>query len=115
MALLTRLVLLDCGALLIGFFGIVAFKLANGTISLAGLLFAKGAGRRSFSPARLQLLIFTVVVAADYLHALIVNPQQTSLPPIPQNVITALGGSQAVYLAGKAISTYIQPLHRNSG
>jgi hypothetical protein len=138
MGLLSKLAYLEGLALLIGFFGIVAFKIANGAISLADLMYAKEAGRtkrvrrseagggraggeavgheeprRVFSPARLQLLIFTVAVAAHYLHAVIVNPNQHALPDVPQGVINALGGSQAVYLAGKALSAYIQPLHRN--
>jgi hypothetical protein len=132
MDLLTRLVLIDAGFLLCGFFGIVAWKIASGEISLAGLLHSKEAGlqqqarvqavqavqavenpRNTFSPARLQLLIFTVVVAATYLHEIIVNPRQDSLPDIPQNVVAALGGSQLMYLAGKALAAYIQPLHRN--
>jgi len=134
MGLLTRLAFLEGCALVIGFFAIVAFKIANGTISLADLLYAKEAGRtkvrqseagggragaegpvqgdkRVFSPGRLQLLIFTVAVAAHYLHAVVVNPNQ--LPDVPQGVINALGGSQAVYLAGKALAAYIQPLHKN--
>ncbi|HEV3455958.1 MAG TPA: hypothetical protein VHG32_05325 [Thermoanaerobaculia bacterium] len=137
MQLLIRFAFLEGCALVIGLFAIVAFKIANGTISLADLLFAKEAGRtktvlrrkaggeqagaektdyeerRVFSPARLQLLIFTVAVAANYLHRVIVNTDPHSLPDVPQGVINALGGSQAVYIAGKALSTYIEPLHKN--
>jgi hypothetical protein len=128
---LSRLVFLEGCALLLGFFAIVVFKIATGKISLEWLLYTKPRTRpkpraeqgvvaepadkkapSSFSPARLQLLIFTVAVALQYLHAILVNPQRDSLPDLPQGVVAALGGSQAVYLAGKAISTYIQPLHR---
>jgi len=128
MQLLTRMVVIEGGVLLCGLFAVVLYKIVIGTISLEGLLDTKETGklprkapagepgqeraegpRQTLSPARLQLLIFTVVVAADYLHAIIVNPR--SLPALPQGVVAALGGSQAIYLGGKALSTYIQPLH----
>jgi hypothetical protein len=52
-------------------------------------------------------------VAAQYLHAVYVNPSQDSLPSLPPGVIAALGGSQAAYLGGKAFTTFIQPLFKN--
>jgi hypothetical protein len=115
MNLLTRLAMIEGGILLVGFFAVVALRIVTGEISLAGLLTSKDAHveHRTFSPARLQLLIFTVAVAATYLYAIVVNPQQSSLPDLPQGVVAALGGSQAFYLAGKALAAYIQPLHRN--
>jgi hypothetical protein len=111
MDLLTTLVTIEIGILVGGCFGIVAYKVVIGEISLAGLLYSKDpGGRAAFSPARLQLLIFTVAVAAHYLGEVIANPRQDSLPPMPLTVVVALGGSHAVYLGGKAVSTYIQPL-----
>jgi hypothetical protein len=111
MNLLTRLAVIEGGVLLAGFFGIVLYKIVVGDISLAGLLDAKlPDGRRSFSPGRLQLLIFTVVVAGYYLHAVVANPHRDSLPDLPPSVVAALGGSQAVYLGGKALSAFLQPL-----
>ena len=70
-------------------------------------------GRRSFSPARLQLLISTVVVAAQYLHAVLAHRRLDSLPSLPQSVVALLGGSQAAYLGGKAFTAFIQPLFKN--
>lgn len=115
MTFLTRLAMIEGYVLLGGFFAIVLYRIATGEISLAGLLSTKepGVEQRTFSPARLQLLIFTVIVAAHYLHAIVVNPRQDSLPDLPQGVVAALGGSQAFYLAGKALAAYVQPLHRN--
>ncbi len=114
MALLTKLTLLTGSALILGFAVVVLLQVVMGRIRLDGLLDTKDAsGRRSFSPARLQLLLFTVVVAARYLHAVYVNPSQDSLPSLPPGVIAALGGSQAVYLGGKAFTTFIQPLFKN--
>jgi|HubBroStandDraft_3_1064219.scaffolds.fasta_scaffold03153_5 glycerol uptake facilitator-like aquaporin len=111
MNLLHKLVVIEGFVLLAGFFGIVVYKIAIGEIPLAGLLDAKNPdGRPSFSPARLQLLIFTVGVAAYYLHAVVANPHRDSLPDLPQSVVAALGGSHAAYLGGKAVSVFIQPL-----
>src|SRR5436305_14368865 len=114
MALLTKLTLFAGGSLILGFAAVVLLQMVMGRIRLDGLLETKDAGgRRSFSPARLQLLIFTVVVAGQYLHAVYVNPSQDSLPPLPPGVIAALGGSQAVYLGGKAFTAFIQPWFKN--
>jgi hypothetical protein len=111
MATLVRIGVFAGGFILLGFAAVVVLHLVTGRIPLAGLLDSKAPdGRPSFSPARLQMLIFTVVVAAQYLHAVIVNPTQDSLPALPQGVVAALGGSHAVYLGGKAFTTYIQPL-----
>jgi len=114
MALLARLALLAGGAWILGLTAVVLWQIAIGKISITGLLDAKEAdGRLSFSPARLQLLIFTVVVAAQYLYKVFSHLGQDSLPSLPQGVVAALGGSQAVYLAGKAFSKFIQPLLEN--
>lgn len=111
MYLLTRLTLLAGSVLIFGFAAVVLLQMMTGRISLVGLLDSKDeSGRATFSPARLQLLIFTVVVAAQYLHAVLVNPRQDSLPSLPPEVIAALGGSQVVYLGGKAFTAFIQPL-----
>lgn len=114
MTLLTKLTFLAGSTLILGIAAVVLWQIVMGRIRLAGLLDTKDAGgRRSFSPARLQLLIFTVVVAGRYLHAVLVNPSQESLPDLPLGVIAALGGSQAAYLSGKAFTTFIQPLLKN--
>ena len=113
MDLLTRLATIEAGILVGGCFAVVAYKLLTGQIPLAGLLYGKEpGGRATFSPARLQLLIFTAAVATRYLGEVIANPRQDSLPHLPLSVVAALGGSHAVYLGGKAVSAYIQPLLR---
>jgi hypothetical protein len=113
MELLNKLAAIEAGILVGGCFAVVAYKLVIGEISLAGLLYSKEAGgRAAFSPARLQLLIFTAAVAAIYLGEVIANPRQDSLPHLPLSIVVALGGSQAVYLGGKMVSAYIQPLSR---
>jgi hypothetical protein len=111
MDLLSKLATIAACALLCGLVGVVMFKMADGTVSLAGLLETKGpAGPPSFSPARLQMLIATVVVAAQYLYAVITNPVPGSLPGLPSAALAVLGGSYAVYAGSKAIDTFIQPI-----
>lgn len=111
MLLLTRLTLIAGSILIFGFAAVILLQIIMGRIPLDGLLDSKDdSGRAAFSPARMQLLIFTLVVAAQYLHAVFVNPRQDSLPSLPPGVIAALGGSQAVYLGGKAFTAFIQPL-----
>ena len=113
MELLTKLATIEAGILVGGCLAVVAYKLVIGEISLAGLLHGKKpGGRAAFSPTRLQLLISTAAVAVIYLGEVIANPRQDSLPHLPLGIVAALGGSQAVYLGGKMVSAYIQPLSR---
>ena len=88
-----------------GFFGILLYQAYTGRISLEGLLRSKGprhCSERPFSPARLQLLLFTVTVAATYLHRVLSNLDRPALPGLPTEGVAALGGSQAGNLVGKA-------------
>ncbi len=97
-----------------GFGAIVGWKLLNGDINTDGLLNSfDDRGRRSSSPGRLQLLLFTIVVAIQYLTSVWKNPSAGALPAIPQSVLAALAGSQAVYLGGKALSTYLSVLRKS--
>jgi len=112
--LLIKLVTLVGVVLAGGFFGVVLLKIATGEISLAYLLYTKdAAGRWTYSPNRLQLLIFTVGVAANYLYSVMTNPKVDSLPDLPMSVIAALGVSHVSYLGGKAFSAFIGPLLKN--
>ena len=67
------------------------------TGSLAGLLRSSD---KTFSAGRLQLLMLTVLTALQYLISTISDPSH--LPTLPTNLVTALGGSQLVYLGAKA-------------
>lgn len=80
-----------------GIFALVFWKILTGSISLSGLFQTHD---ERFSPGRVQLLIFTVFVAIRYVVQVIQNP--TAFPEIPPGWIVALGGSQALYLGGKA-------------
>jgi hypothetical protein len=97
-------------ALISGYVLVVGWKLVNGAIATDGLLRSSD-GRQS--PGRQQLLLFTIVAAAQYLAAVWKNPGAQSLPAPPQGMLAILAGSQAVYLGGKAISTWL-PLVRKS-
>lgn len=90
-------------ALLLAFFAVVVWRILSGEISLDGLLDSKDSrGNGSYSVERAQLLIFTLLVAGKYLLAVIQNPNRDSLPDLPTEWVALLGGSQAIYLAGKA-------------
>lgn len=83
--------------LLAGIFGLVFWKILTGSISLSGLFQTND---EQFSPGRVQMLIFTLIVAVRYLVQVIQNP--TAFPEIPADWIAVLGGSHALYLGGKA-------------
>lgn len=94
-------------ALLFGFFGAILWKIASGKIPLDGLLDSKdGGGNRSYSVERAQLLVFTLLVAGKYTLDVIQNPRRNSLPDLPVELVAVLGGSQAIYLGGKAWSRF---------
>jgi hypothetical protein len=95
--------------LLGGFFGVIFWRLFTGEISLDGLLYGSRRDRSNdlgysafFSPGRTQMLIVTIVTAGYYLLQVIHDP--TTFPKIPVAWTVALGGSQAIYLGGKAQS-----------
>jgi hypothetical protein len=95
--------------LIVGLCGIVFWRLLKGDISMDGLLegdvrdkTSSSGFRTEFSPGRSQLLMFTIVTAGYYLLQVIHNPR--TFPQIPVSWVAALGGSHALFLAGKAKS-----------
>lgn len=79
----------------------VLWKLFTRTIDLSGLLQGDRAdGETYFSPGRVQLLVVTILVSISMLAHVIANP--SSFPPIPKEFLGVLGGSQLLYLGGKA-------------
>ena len=99
--------------LIAGFGLVVGWKLLTGGIVTDGLLASFADGKRRSSPGRLQLLLFTIVAAVQYLSAVWRNSSAESLPAPPQELLAVLAGSQAVYLGGKAVSTWL-PMIRKS-
>jgi hypothetical protein len=91
--------------LLGGLMVVVVYKIFTGGVSLSGLLTVKGGvDRETFSPARSQMLMSTVLAAMYYLLQVIDNPSSTSIPDIPTPLVALLGASHAVYLGGKVQS-----------
>lgn len=112
MLLPVRIISYGAITLICGFAAVIAWKIASGEISLDGLLDTAGShGTRVFSAARLQLLMATVIVAAEYLSAVWHNPHRDALPPIPLGFLALHGLSSSVYLLGKALDQYV-PLAR---
>jgi hypothetical protein len=118
-----RIVSLEVQLFLLGLFGIVAMQLLTGQISTKNLLFGRkndtgdpivGAdgqikGRKKddtlyFSPDRVQLLLSTVGAAFYYLTQVLNNPHPGTFPPLPDSWPAVVGGSNAIYLGGKAYS-----------
>lgn len=112
MLLLRQFMATGVFVLLAGFAGITIWKLLTGAMSLEGLLDSFDSGRRQRSPARLQLLIFTFAVAGEYFLAVLKNPSAETLPALPEGALTVLAGSQAIYLGGKVLSTYLPMFQR---
>ena len=82
-------------------FGIVTLWKLFRSASFAGLL---RSGDGTLSPGRIQLLVLTLMTALQYLLATMHDPSH--LPTVPSNLVTALGGSQVVYLGLKAWSAF---------
>jgi hypothetical protein len=109
---------------LLALFGIVVTQLLTGRISTKNLLYGRmndagdpivGADGVTkslkkkedtlyFSPERVQLLLFTLGAAFYYLTQVLNNPNPGTFPPLPLSWPAVIGGSNAIYLGGKAYS-----------
>jgi hypothetical protein len=77
----------------------------TGRIWLAGLLYERDpAGKLVYSPARLQLLVTSLIGVVQYLMDFTSDP--TALPGVNPFVLAGVGGSQIVYLVSKAWAAY---------
>jgi hypothetical protein len=103
---------LEMVILLGGLMIVVVSKVFAGGIGLSGLLtVSKRPGQSpnepaEFSPARAQMLMATLLAAMYYLLHVINNPSADSLPDAPSTLVGVLGGSHAIYLAGKVQSAW---------
>jgi hypothetical protein len=80
---------------------IVMWALSTRTIDLSGLLHGdRASGESYFSPGRVQLLVVTSLFTVNLVAHIVADP--SAFPPIPKELLAALGGSQLVYLGGKA-------------
>ncbi len=82
------------------FFLLIGYRILTGQIRTSGLLAAKGR-EAGISPARIQLLVFTLTGAFYYLTGVLDNPTSGELPDIPQQLLLALGGSNLFYAGSK--------------
>jgi hypothetical protein len=76
----------------------ITFGLLIGRINTKGLLHVEAGG--SFSPARLQLLVFTSFQAGALFFQVLASP--STFPEIPPEFLIPLAGSDAFYLLAKS-------------
>lgn len=96
--------------LLCGLAGIIAVQLLTGRISLDGIFRADDGVQ--FSPARVQLMVATLGGALYYLSQVLTNPTPGTFPPVPQTWPMILGGSNLLYLGGKAYARWFGQKNR---
>lgn len=107
MSLLVQIVQVEIQVFVLALAGLIGIKLLTGEINTSGLLHGRIHGRRReqdryFSPERVQLLVFTLGAALYYLNSVLSNPHPGVFPQIPATWPAIIGGSNAVYLGGKA-------------
>jgi hypothetical protein len=87
---------------------IILFQIVTGRIKTRGLLSDKAKNRvPSFSTARLQLLMFTLAGAA-YVLSQVLNSVASGTPKFPEidpNLLVILGGSHALFLGAKSMTS----------
>lgn len=122
---ITKIVTWEVYGFLIALFGIIAGQLFGGQINTKSLLYGRkndlgqpilnpdGSIRSRktenslyFSPERVQLLLLTLGAAFYYLSQVINNPNPGTLPPMPNSWTETLGGSNVLYLGGKALARF---------
>lgn len=122
---IAQIVTWEVKGFLFALFGIVAVHLLAGQINTKNLLYGrkndtgqplfdesghfqsrKTEDTRYFSPDRVQLLLLTLGAGFYYLTEVLNNPKPGTFPPIPTSWTAVLGGSNALYLGGKALSRF---------
>lgn len=105
----------EIGFLLAALIAVVAFQILTGRINTRGLISEKTKdGVLRVSPARVQLLLFTVAFAF-YLLSAIINSSPHQFPTIDTKWLLILGGSHSIYLGGKGLSLLGSQLKSNEG
>jgi len=97
--------------LLGGLTAVITYQLLTGKINTSGMLTTK-AGTRNFSPARLQLMVITLAIAAYYLFLGLSDRHAKTLPELPNEMMLLLGGSHGAYLGGKLYAMLAEKLQR---
>ena len=83
---------------------IIAYRLLTGKIVVRGL-FLRKAGPASVSPERIQLLLATLFVSANYM-ASVARDTGNNMPDIDPKTLYVMGGSSGIYVVGKALTTF---------
>jgi hypothetical protein len=99
---LVAFVRFEIWALITALMLVVGYQLLAGRINTKKLLFDKTNNHRS--PGRVQLLMLTLVGALSYLLMTVDDPK--NLPEVPTELLLIMGGSNLVYLTGKASSSF---------
>jgi hypothetical protein len=101
----------EIGIVLAVLAAVVVFQLLTGRINTRGLLSEKtSTGIGPVSPARVQLLLFTLAIAFYLLSQVIQSIKGSppgvpiSFPDIETKWLVILGGSHSIYLGGKGLT-----------
>jgi hypothetical protein len=79
---------------------LLGYRMITQQINVTGLLMDKTSGR-VISPARIQMLIVTVSLAAYYLMMVFDAKDKSRLPDLPNEYLVAFGASHSIFLLGK--------------
>jgi hypothetical protein len=91
----------EVGVLITAFAAVVIYQLLTGRINTRGLLSEKtNAGLGGVSPARVQLLLFTLAMAVYVLSEIV---KLHKFPEIQTKWLLMLGGSHSIFLTGKGV------------
>lgn len=115
MQLLIIIVSWIVGLFLVGLIVVILYRLLTGGINTRNLLYGRMRDGTSYlSPERVQLMIFTLWVGLFYLldvfetRFLDPTPETAhTLPEVNTQTLALLGGSQTVYLLGKAYAMLV--------
>jgi len=93
--------------------GLISLRIVTGEINTRGLLHTKSpTGDHELSPARVQLLLFTLATAGNYLTDALNSPVSGKLPDVPEALLATLGGSHLLYLGSKALDFFANSAKR---
>jgi hypothetical protein len=97
---LTELARWEVFGFLLVLIALVCVQLLSGQINTKGLFIGrKGDGTSYLSPERVQLLVFTLAAAFQFLSNVLRDPSR--FPVVSEYLIFALGGSHLFFLGGK--------------
>lgn len=92
--------------------GIVAYRLFTRRINLAGLFLQKD-GTGQVSAGRVQLLLATIAMSADYLNQ-VATTTNGKMPDVSPNWLYLFGSSSGVYVFEKALNAWNQYRRQDS-